>query len=417
MKTILASIVFFFGFAAELPICLAQGLLTPPGPPQANMISLAQLKPSNPIDPAQFNFNYPYNITTPGNYHLTTNLTVTSGNAIVIAANGVTLDLNGFTISSTSSTASGSGVVLSNAQDATIVNGHIRGGVTFSGSSFSAGPGFQYGISFTGANPVNIRVSGVTVSGCTLTGIELGTEFSSVVDHCMVRVVGGEGIHAGVVENCTAFRCGSNAINSVTAANCYGLTTNTANGVYSYTAVNCYGISSSGHGIDALSVSDSYGVSTSNNGINTNTAANCSATSSSGYGLQANTATASYGSSSTSIGINALAVVACNGSSGSDSGIRTEAAVGSRGSTNSGFWGLEAGVVQSSTGWNGSSVSNHAGLRGGYVAIGCFGESTTLQCDGVSAQIANSCIGVGAAGHDVVATYKYFCGTGATTFP
>src|SRR5208283_1667721 len=43
----------------------------------------------------------PFTITQPGFYYLSANITVSSGNAIIINADGVTLNLNGFTISST----------------------------------------------------------------------------------------------------------------------------------------------------------------------------------------------------------------------------------------------------------------------------------------------------------------------------
>ena len=70
-----------------------------------------------------------------------------SGNAITIAANGVTLDLNGFTISSTAASAAGMAILLnSGLSDITIVNGHIRSGVTNNGSGVYSGSGFGYGI-------------------------------------------------------------------------------------------------------------------------------------------------------------------------------------------------------------------------------------------------------------------------------
>ena len=73
----------------------AQGSLTPPGAPAPTMKSLAQIEPRTPISSA------PFTISVPGSYYLTTNVTVSAGDAIIIAANNVTLDLNGFTISST----------------------------------------------------------------------------------------------------------------------------------------------------------------------------------------------------------------------------------------------------------------------------------------------------------------------------
>src|SRR5208282_3722482 len=84
----------------------AQGSLTPPGPPGTTMLTLSQIEPRAPISSA------PFTISQPGSYYLTTNLTVTGGNAITIAANNVTLDLNGFTISSTAPSATGYGIQL-----------------------------------------------------------------------------------------------------------------------------------------------------------------------------------------------------------------------------------------------------------------------------------------------------------------
>src|SRR5208337_2996715 len=88
----------------QLSTCLAQGSLTPPGAPAPTMITLSQIEPRTPISSA------PFTITNPGSYYLTTNLTVSSGNGIIIAASGVTLDLSGFTISSTDPANSGAGI-------------------------------------------------------------------------------------------------------------------------------------------------------------------------------------------------------------------------------------------------------------------------------------------------------------------
>src|SRR5215469_4488685 len=145
---------------------LAQGSLTPPGPPAPTMKSLAQIEPRTPISSA------PFNITAPGSYYLTTNLSVASGNAVTILTNNVMLDLNGFIISSTESPAStSSGILLNGVINITIVNGLIRSGVTNNGSGSYSGNGFGSGIFFSGLNPVNTRVSGISVSGCRYNGI------------------------------------------------------------------------------------------------------------------------------------------------------------------------------------------------------------------------------------------------------
>jgi len=71
---------------------LAQGSLTPPGAPAPMMKTLQQIEPRFPI------FAIPTNISVPGSWYLTTNLTGTIGNGITIAADNVTLDLNGFAL-------------------------------------------------------------------------------------------------------------------------------------------------------------------------------------------------------------------------------------------------------------------------------------------------------------------------------
>jgi hypothetical protein len=372
-----------FSSCLLLPSAFPQGSLTPPDAPAPTMKTLDQVKAGAPIDPTQPGFAYPYAIDTSGSYYLTGNLTVSGGNAINVNANGVTLDLNGFTISSTASSASGNGIFLNNVRDVTILNGHIMGGVTYDGSSFSGGPGFLSGIiyAFPGTNPVNVRVSGVSVSGGTQTGIELGTEYSNVVDHCAIRTMGGQGIHAGVVSDSTAYQCGSNAINAVTATGCYGVTTASAIGIDSYTAVNCYGISVSGNGVDTLTASDCYGVSTSATGLNADTAHNCYGSSSSGRGLNANNATNCYGISPSSQGLYAASANNCYGQ-GAGAGLQALVASNCRGLS-----------------------TNSVGLFASAIAINSYGASGTGT--GLQAFIANSCYGQSTSGTPESVTLKY----------
>ena len=107
--------------------CLAQGSLTPPGPPGATMLTLSQVEPRTPVDavhtPAA-GFGE-FAIQQPGSYYLTTNITGISGkDGIEVMTNHVTIDLNGFTML-------GGGVdgiaIDAGANNVTVRNGTISG--------------------------------------------------------------------------------------------------------------------------------------------------------------------------------------------------------------------------------------------------------------------------------------------------
>lgn len=269
-------------FVAVVPIAssfcvtypaLGQGALTPPGPPAPTMKSLGQIEPRIPISSA------PFTITQPGSYYLTTNLTATVSNAIVIAASGVTLDLGGWTIASTAPNAgSGGSAILLNSgvSDVTVCNGHIVSGVTNNGSGVYSGSGFANGITASGVSTVNVLVSRVSVSGCLFYGIYLGNGTSTVVESCTLRTIGAYGIVAATVKESSALDCGVFAIGGDVVSDCEGQSSGAGHAIFATTALNCYGSGVSGDGIDAEWIaSGCVGFSTSGSGVTAYIANSC----------------------------------------------------------------------------------------------------------------------------------------------
>src|ERR1035437_1427840 len=287
----------------------SQGSLTPPGAPAPTMKSLDQIEARTAIT----NTASLVTLSQPGSYYLMHNLTVSSGDAIDITANQVTLDLNGFTISSTASSPTGYAIQLAGAggnSDITIFNGHIKGGVTNNAGTFS-GPGFGSGIDLPGSIVQNVRVTGVSVSGCLNYGIYLGTGDSTVVESCTVKTV-NNGIVADSVSHCTAQECGDYGIYAKTALDCRGVAIGSGIGLLATTANNCHGQSTSGAGLNATTANNCYGQSTSGTGLSALTANNCYGSSSSSTGLYVSgVAIGCYGQSSSGVGINAHIANSC----------------------------------------------------------------------------------------------------------
>ena len=301
-----------------LPSAFGQGALTPPGVPAPTMKSLAQIEPRTPISSA------PIVIAASGSYYLTTNLSVTTGNAITVFISNVTLDLNGFTIASTAASATGYAIQLGAVTNVAIYNGHISGGVTNSAAGVFGGGGFADGIYYSGNPSYNVRVKDVSVAGVLSSGIYLGSGNSSVVESCTVNIAGGYGIYADSVSDSTAMNCGNYGIHAGMAHNCTGYAIGNADGLYATTADNCCGICSGfGTGLygDAVATgcygSSSYGV-----GLFANTAYNCFGSGFNGV-IANNIANSCYGSGSGGgDGVNAVIANNCVGqSSGSGHGI------------------------------------------------------------------------------------------------
>jgi hypothetical protein len=324
----------FACLALLLSLCLlpsalhAQGSLTPPGAPGPTMLSLSQVEPRTPI-------SGPITITRSGSYYLTTNITISSGNAIQIAANNVWLDLNGFSVSSTALPAGGYGIYLGptfSVTNVTVMNGFISGSVTNNSSGVYGGSGFGYGIYGGGAN---VHVKNVSVSGCLYDGINT-FESSSVVEACTVNTVGGNGIVAQSVSDSTAVNCGGDGLSAQTANNCsgqgydeginasivnncYGSST-VGDGVYaSNSADNCYGSSSTGDGIVGGIANNCYGSRSGYTGIFVESAYNCYGSSGGGsYGIYTSyIASGCYGYSVSGTGIYAFMASVCHAATSS----------------------------------------------------------------------------------------------------
>jgi hypothetical protein len=389
-------------FNAQFSTCFAQGSLTPLGAPAPTMKSLDQIEARTAIT----NTASLVTISQPGSYYLTQNLTVSAGDAIDIAANDVTLDLNGFTISSTAASAAGCGinfVSFKGNSDITISNGHIKGGVTNNAGVYS-GPGFAFGIYKSFSYPVNVRVTGVSVSGCLNYGILLGTGNSSVVESCTVQTIGNTGIDASAVSHSTANQCGSYAIYADIATDCYGYATGSGIGLTASTANNCYGYSNGfGDGLDASTANNCYGYSANRTGLSATTANNCYGYSANDTGLSATTANSCYGyaAAGSGDGLDATTAQNCYGYSGSGSvgnGLFATTAQNCYGSSSgTDAVGLHADTANNCEGYNSGAGTNGIGLIAFDIATGCYGYSTS----GTGLQaivIANVCHGATSTG-------------------
>ncbi|MDB6027420.1 MAG: hypothetical protein JWM68_3643 [Verrucomicrobiales bacterium] len=346
-----------------LPFAFAQGGLTPSGAPGPTMKTLDQIYLRTDARSAITNSGAVI-ISQSGSYYLTTNITVSSGDAITINTNEVTLDLNGFTIFSTAAPAGGSAILINGVRsDIAIHGGFIHGSVTNNGSGSYSGNGFGYGITFSGTLS-GARVANVSVSGCQFYGIFLGFNVTTV-ESCTVKTVGGLGIYADIVSASVAVDCGGTALSANSASNCRGQSS-AGTGVYAaITAQNSYGQSSQSDGLSAFTANNCYGISSNGVGLNATVANNCLGTSTSGRGISGRTANNSYGSSVSGRGVFVEVANNCEGScaGGNDVGLYAIfIAIGSYGysSTNT---GLFTTIGNSSFGQNNSGISETVGNK------------------------------------------------------
>lgn len=202
---------------------LAQGNLTPPGPPAPTMKSLAQVEPRTPIS------SLPFTINNPGSYYLTANLTgVSPTNGITVAANNVSVDLNGFAL--VGATGSVNGITTRGSATNLIVrNGNISGWGQYGilASAASSPDSLCERLTIANCGNGGIWISGGTVSDCTIVscagnGIQIGT--AGTISGCTILSCNGDGvfIEFGAISGCAIQSCSLTGIGAylVNASRC-----------------------------------------------------------------------------------------------------------------------------------------------------------------------------------------------------
>jgi hypothetical protein len=224
----------------QVPCARAQGSLTPPGGPAPTMRTLEQLEPRIPI-------SAPTNLTEPGSYYLTTNLTAAPGETgLYISANDVTVDLNGFTLRSQGGVGANGILVLGARTNLTVRNGTLRDwsalGISAAGCDHArleqlqlinnavmglwTGPNAQIrSCTVSGSsNAFGLLVaSGSQVKDCNVSGVATGIAAGNgaIITGCLLVDCGVVGITTSshcVITDCTVSGNGTNGIAATVSA-------------------------------------------------------------------------------------------------------------------------------------------------------------------------------------------------------
>lgn len=263
--------IIVFPFLFALTGLVAQGAggpLTPPGPPAPIYKTLDEVEPRTPIS------SLPFNISRPGSYYLTTNLTGAAGqDGISIGASDVTLDLRGFALIGQDGIG-GDGInVFTGVTNVSVRNGSVRG---WGGRGVDADTAYN-------SQLIEIRASqnvgdgmslgrGGIVIGCTATangqdGIE--TLGICTVSGCSSTLNQGDGITAGTgstVTGCSASGNGDDGILGAAGCSIRGNTaaTNVGDGIQVSTDSQVVDNTCDGNGLGAGSGAGVHATSTDN---------------------------------------------------------------------------------------------------------------------------------------------------------